>query len=273
MELPAPASGNGDGLTMRRINKIGIVFFFLSAAAICFAETHTSMWQVTKSEHFVVYYEDAPAGFIDGIISVAEKNYFSILDKLGFTRFDRFWTWENRCKVYIYSKKEDYSKKSGQPEWSEASVNVKQRVISTFLGQENFKDTLMPHEMGHLIFREYIGFKAQLPLWLDEGVACLQESSSHRRVESLKKIAGGDSFITIENLSRMNIQDIKNPAIFYAEATACVDFLLERYGKEKFVDFCRQIRDNTYWFDALKKVYDFKDLTEMNAKLVEWLTG
>lgn len=257
-----------------RCSYLLIIFLLTGAfAGACFAQpqTQTSMWQVAKSEHFIVYYEDAPAGYIDGLINGAEKYYFSILDKLGFTRFDRFWSWENRCKIYIYSKKEDYNKKTGQPPWSEASVNVKQRVISAFLGQNNFKETLLPHEMGHLIFREYIGFKVQLPLWLDEGVACLQEPASQARVDSAKAFLKSDSFIPLQALTGMRAEDIKSPAVFYSEAASAVDFMLKKYGKEKFVDFCRRIRDNTYWLDALKSVYGFKDLDRMNEEWVNFL--
>jgi hypothetical protein len=247
--------------------------FFLILAGACFAQpqTETSMWQVAKSEHFIIYYEDAPAGYVNGLIRDAEKYYFSILDKLGFTRFDRFWSWEDRCKIYIYSEKEDYNKKTGQPPWSQASVNVKQRIISTFLGQNYFKETLLPHEMAHLIFREYIGFNVSLPLWLDEGAACLQEPGSRVRVDSVRGFFKSDLFIPLDKLTGMGVDDIKSPAVFYAEATSAVDFLLAKYGKEKFVDFCRKIRDNTYWLDGLTKVYGFKGLSQANAEWVDWL--
>jgi len=257
---------------MRRTVAIGIILFFLLGGA-SFAKTKASLWQVVKSEHFIIYYQEAPAGYADGIISKAEKYYFTILDKLGFMRFDRFWTWENRCRIYIYSKKKDYNEKTGQPEWSQASVNVKKRVISTFLGQKDFEETLLAHEMGHLIFREYIGYNAQLPLWLDEGVACLQEPTAQACVNSAKFFLGDSSFISLEVLSGMRAADIKSPAVFYAEAAGAVDFLLKKYGREKFVDFCRKIKDNTYWLDALKDVYGFKDLNRMNEEWAKWLAG
>ena len=245
-----------------------LFFLFLFIATACFGEAEEGFKHTAKSEHFIIYYDAAPVGYIDNLIVDAEKYYFSILDKLGFTRYDRFWAWENRCKIFIYSAKEGYNKKTGQPLWSEASVNVKQRVISAFLGRDNFKEILLPHEMAHLIFREYVGFKPSLPLWLDEGIACLQEPGNQVRIDSVKGFLKTDLFIPLQKLNDMRVEDIKLPMVFYAEATSVVDFMLKKYGKEKFVDFCRRIRDNTYWFDALKSVYGFKDLAQMNE---EWI--
>ena len=61
------------------------------------------------------------------------------------------------------------------------------------------------------------------------------------------------------------------PGVFYAEAASVIEFLLQKYGKEKFVDYCRKLRDNKNWELSLKEVYKFEDLSEMNEKWLEFL--
>jgi hypothetical protein len=252
-------------------------FFLFFLSGTCFAQTDAPVWNIEKSEHFIVYYQDTGSEYVDKLIDRAEYFYNSIVDTLGFTRFDNFWTWDNRCKVYIYPSQEAYEKNTGQPHWSEASVNVRDKIINTFFNEENFYESLLPHELGHIVFRQYVGVNIVLPLWLDEGVACMQEQSKSRRLALARKLLGSNSFISLDQLmgkgGRMSLRDILSPGPFYAESLSLVDFLLSEYGKEKFVDYCRELKDNkSNWLDSLLSKYDFKDISDMNDKWINFLT-
>lgn len=255
---------------MRRIIVFSFLSFFFFLSGACFAETSVSLCNVKKSQHFIIYFQEEPAGYTDEIIRQAEDYYTSLLDRLGFDRFDDFWTWDKRCKIYLYPSLADYKKSAGQPEWSKASVNVKERVINSFLFEKSFIDVLLPHELGHLIFREFIGYKARLPLWIDEGVACLQEKGAQKRLEFASNAVKTGQFIPLEKLSAINRENLATPLIFYAEATSVVHFLLEKYGKEKFTDYCRKLRDYNNkcpWDELLFDTYGFKDISRMDY---EW---
>ena len=43
-----------------------------------FAEVTTSLWNIKKSDHFIVYYQDAPVRYIDELARRAEKYYGDI---------------------------------------------------------------------------------------------------------------------------------------------------------------------------------------------------
>ena len=252
------------------------VFFIFFLSGVCFAQTDAPVWNIEKSEHFIVYYQDTPSEYVDKLIDRAEYFYNSIVDALGFTRFDNFWTWDNRCKIYIYPSQQEYEKNTGQPRWSEASVNVRDKIVNTFFNEENFYESLLPHELGHVVFRQYVGVNIALPLWLDEGVACMQEQSRARRLALARKLLGSRSFIPLDQLmgqgGRMGLRDIISPGAFYAESLSLVDFLLSEYGKEKFVDYCRELKDNKKnWLDSLLSNYDFKDISDMNDKWINFL--
>jgi hypothetical protein len=254
------------------------VFFIFLLSGDCFAETDASVWNIEKSDHFIVYYQDIPQQYVDKLIEKAEYFYNSIVDALGFTRFDNFWTWDDRCKIYIYPSQEEYQKNTGLPRWSEASVNVRDKIINTYFQEEDFYESLLPHELGHVVFRQYVGVNIQLPLWLDEGVACMQEGSKSRRLALARKLLGSHSFIPLDQLmgkgGRMSFRDIIAPGPFYAESLSLVDFLLTEYGKEKFVDYCRELKDNKKnWLESLLINYDFKDVPDMNAKWIDYLNA
>jgi hypothetical protein len=123
-----------------------------------------------------------------------------------------------------------------------------------------------------VIFRQYVGVNAVLPLWLDEGVACLEENTKDRRLALARRFLRSDSFIPLDKLIQIHDQDISSPALFYAEAVSLMDFLLTDYGKEKFVDYCRELRDNkNNWLVSLLGIYGFEDISEINKKWIIYL--
>lgn len=252
-----------------------IIFSFLYIT-ICIqparaAEIDMSIWQTKNSQHFTVYYQEAPAGFVDELIYKAEKYYNSIVDALGFRRFE-FWSWENRAKIYLYKESSGYQKEANHASWSGAMVNVKKRTIKTFLGQMGFFDSILPHEMTHIIFREFVGPKAGLPLWLDEGVAGSQEESN--LIERLKRavsLVRENEYIDINRLSATRDFSLIDPQVFYSQAASLVVFLLQQYGRDKFLDFSRSLRDGEGWQEALISNYRFKNLEEMQEKWKEFM--
>ncbi len=245
--------------------------FFLCCAAKA-ATYEESFWESKRSTHFTVYYKSTESSdYVNEVLKYAEKYYDDITEELGFRRFD-FWTWEKACKIYLYATAKEYYYATGEPEWSGACANLRERTIKTFVRREKFLDTILPHEMAHLIFREFVGFKVMLPLWLDEGVASLMENKQRSQYLFLARaLLKSRIFIPLPKLTRIVKEGLVMPGVFYAESASVVEFLLQKYGKEKFVDYCRKLRDNKNWELSLKEVYKFRDLSDMNEKWVEFL--
>ena len=190
---------------------------------------------------------------------------------MGFRRFE-FWTWDNKCKIYLYPSRAEYHQATKQPTWSGANVYIKQRLINTFEGQKNFFETILPHEMAHLIFREFVGYKTDLPLWLDEGIACLFEKTNQEIYFAVAKILVKSSvFIPLEKLTEIKQEGLVMPEVFYAESASVVYFLLKKYGREKFIDYCRKLRDNKDWRISLREAYGFKNLSAVNKEWIDFL--
>ncbi len=251
---------------MKPSKSILSIFLFLNfLISPVFAQVTSSLWQTEKSQHFIIYYQEVPTGFIDDLIYKAEDYYNSIVDELGFRRFD-FWSWDNRAKIYLYSNADDFHKETQRASWAGAVVSVNNRTIQSFVGQQSFFDSILPHEMAHIIFREFIGQKIMLPLWIDEGVSCSQEKSYlNGRLQFAKNLVTQnnyikfDSFFTIYNLNNVT------PQLFYSQAASIINFLIQQYGKENFLDFSRKLRDGVPWKKALLSSYRFLNQEEMET--------
>jgi hypothetical protein len=252
-----------------------ILFFlpFLSLTSFVFAQSQD--WKTSKGTHFIVYYKNANEDFISELMNKAESYYNRIADGLGFRRFD-FWIWDNRAKLYIYDDAQGYHSATGQPSWSLGSVLPKDKIIQTFVGAKEFFDTTLPHEMGHIIFREFVGFdNPAIPIWLDEGVASFQEYSQLSIADSVVREAiKQNKLIKLGGLSGFDLRsflDQNSVNLFYSEALSIVNFLMKKFGQNNFVFFCQNLRDKRDLTTAIASSFPFKDIHELNDAWYKYL--
>jgi len=229
-------------------------------------------WNSRRSTHFIVYYKDAPDDFVDNVIESAEEYYREITSDLGFMRYGS-WSWEERCQIYIYRDSEEYVQATKQPGWSGGSVLYREKIINTYPMAAGFFDTMLPHELGHIIFREFIGYRVDLPLWLDEGVASYQEKARRWGSNKMVKAAiQNKTFIPIDELTKKVLSSSSDRSvveIFYAEAGSLVYYLITKFGKYRFVDFCRALKEGDGLDKALSSTYSkFNNAKELEQ---DWL--
>lgn len=224
------------------------------------ANSRDEEWKVARTRHFIInYHRDLEWRFLDKTMRYAEQYYDEITDRLGFRRFE-YWLWENRAQIYIYKDKAAYLKATGMPDWSGGRAIYSEKIIESFPWAQKFFSQLLPHELGHIIFREFIGIKTEIPLWLEEGVACYQESSRRQfsRQKILKRALKQRAIVSLEKLSVMDMREeaAKDSVnLFYAQAESIVRFLVEKFGKYNFVRFCRLMRDYNDFDKALFQAY------------------
>jgi hypothetical protein len=222
-----------------------ILWIFLSLSVFGGSALASDQMQEKKSDHFIVYYDaDVSGEFADTVLEYAEKYHGELTNKLGFTRYD-YWTWDNRAKIYIYADQETYARETKQPSWSGGAASYETKTIWTFPREAGFFDSLLPHEIGHIIFREVIGAH-RVPLWLEEGVASYLETAKRFGSEKIVMDALRDgSFVPLMKLSKMDAYALRGEqsvVLFYAEAISVISFLINKFGVDRFNRMCEKIR-------------------------------
>ncbi len=227
-------------------------------------------WLIERSRHFIIYYqEDVDQDFLDKTIYNAEDFYNEITDRLGFRRYD-YWLWENRAKIYLYKDQNAYVLATGMPTWSGGRAIYEEKIIETFPWVRGFFTHLLPHELGHIIFREFVGIDANVPLWFEEGVASNQEDyvTRRKRQDILKEAVKNSSLIPLEELSRIDVRTVSQEDtvnLFYAQSESVVNFLIEQFGQYEFVRLCRNIRDYKDFNIAFEKTFTrYKSLKSLD---------
>lgn len=272
-----------------------IFVFILTVDNMLLAED----WLEAKGEHFIVYFTQ-DKDFANNVLNEAEKDYSRIALDLGYPRYSEFWLWDKRVKIYIYPDHKSFIKATNQPEWSYGMADYRAKTITSFTWSKNFLDSLLPHEMAHLIFRDFVGFKGEVPLWLDEGVAQWEEEAKRDDMKKMvRKLYEEDTLLSLRDMMRIKLQEMRDQSrtyilstitksgeraslilgtenlvnIYYIQSVSLVGFLIEKYGSESFATFCRQLRDGKSLEEALRFSYSthIQTLNDLEFKWREYI--
>lgn len=230
-----------------------------------------------RSDHFLVYYDKRiPADYVSSTIVYCEKYYRDITDSLGYTRFN-FWTWDDRAKIYIYPDQAAFRKYTNQADWAAGAASYETKTIWTFPQMAGFFDAILPHELGHIIFREVIGTYTEVPLWLEEGAASFQEAGKrHNAPKAISQAMREGRFIPLDKLSQIDVRlltDRYEVDLFYYESVNIVDYLVTKYGASKFAEFCGELKKGGGMDNSLRRVFDIKDLSDLNGRWAGYIRG
>lgn len=284
------------------------------AGLICCAASFafSADWQEMKGEHFIVYYAPSapavlksgaqidPENFARQVLFDAERYYQRIAGNIGYARSSEFWTWDKRARIYLYGDRDSYLKSGDYPAWSEGVADYQKRSIMSFYGSAGFTDSILPHEIAHLVFRDFVGLSERIPVWLDEGVAQWAEEKKQRHIMGLVRMMyRKDSLLTLDDMMKLDIRTIvhKNnvyirPTItrqgdkgvlfltgdalvnsYYLQAASLVYYMIDKFGALEFSNFCRGIRDGKSVEEAIKNVYytHIRDLAEFEERWRQYI--
>ncbi len=260
---------------------IRLIFLVISLASnfptlSAFASEKDEKWQELRSAHFQIFYQNAPYDFVQEVLKEAERDYEDIANNLGYTRYVG-WSFDRRAKIYIYDDQTHYVNKQNIS-WSHGVAYTQEKIIRTFPTAYGFFDSTLPHELGHIIFREFIGYSARVPAWMDEGVAMYQEKAKRFGVNKIVKKAMEDNqFIPLKELSHAVLNETTDKKIidlFYAESASIVYYMITELGEFRFVNFCRQMQEGNGFDEALHRAYaNFRDLNDLNQAWVNYLSS
>ena len=166
-------------------------------------------------------------------------------------------------RMYVYQSKSDMS--PALPRMSDAyddriltlGVVVDEGTL-LILGPHPDVEPTIAHELAHVV----VGLAtdnpyAELPRWLDEGLAMYAEgeipADNKRELEAAIR---RDGLISVRSLSGYT-GDPEEVNLFYGEVYSLVDFMLKTYGREKIGQLLDAIRKGLYQEEALQQVYGF----------------
>ncbi|MDP3789046.1 MAG: peptidase MA family metallohydrolase [Candidatus Omnitrophota bacterium] len=192
---------------------------------------------------------------------------------------------KKKPQVYIFASYQDYLDNLSRLGYNVANTGGiatrrsarKPAEIYSFLSN-NLLDEVLPHEITHLLFKEIVaGLKvdANVPLWLNEGMATYEETSDHYTAQVKEALAKGVLMPAAEIVKYSSYPaDLGTNSLFYAESASLVDFLLSEYGGAKFTSFSRKmVSGGKNINEALYSTYypRLKDVSQLNDAWLKFL--
>jgi hypothetical protein len=122
------------------------------------------------------------------------------------------------------------------------------------------------HELTHLVVHQvtYNAYNS-IPPWLDEGLAMYSEGPLDFQFTSALDAAGND-FITVRSLSSPFSAYADQAVLAYAESFEIVNYLTDKYGRDKMLALLTTFRQGSGYDEALEKVYGFN----MDSLNTQW---
>ncbi|VAX35347.1 hypothetical protein MNBD_UNCLBAC01-30 [hydrothermal vent metagenome] len=260
-------------------------FLFCIISFIFCLQTNVSAetWKEEKGKHFIVQYSSPTSKqWARRLLRKSEQYYDTIAKTIGYARYENFWTWNERVKVIVYPNKDIFLQETGQPAWSRGGAGrhktaIHSRLIVTYKQEDGFFDGILPHEISHLMLNDFLGSGVPIPLWLDEGIAQLQEPTKRMVAHQIMRnsVRQGD-YISFASLMSQDIRgetDTKKVKIFYAQSISIIDFLIKKYGSNKFGQFCRQLKNGKTLEEALRATYtlSIESVDALEQRWVEYM--
>ncbi|HRZ40017.1 MAG TPA: hypothetical protein P5246_03310 [Candidatus Omnitrophota bacterium] len=256
----------------------GVRAFIFSMMIVmgCFSMAHAAVQQVdfgglqwleVKGKHFIVYIRsESDKALANIVLSRAESYYQDIGNLIGHTRYSDFWTWDDRAKIFVFADREEFSRVTGAPSWATGysdrdSFLFKSRAVVTYRQEDAFYDSILPHEVAHLIVHDFIK-REYLPIWLDEAVAQMYERRKHDAADRYcRALAQRGQTIRLDFLNRWDIRsetDAKKVELYYLQSLSVLRFLYREHGAYAFQRFFRELRDGKSVEEALRSAYPGK---------------
>lgn len=228
-------------------------------------------WQSISQDKVNIYWYQGSHAF-------AEELLKSALDAISRLHSDTGGSLESPVSFYIYANYLDLRGSLVAPEeWTGGVAYAGFNIISIGISTANLEwgKKAIAHELGHLVTHQitFSPYGLNLPPWLDEGLAMHAEGEQTKedRDALIKSIESG-RISTLRSLSSPFSSDAEEAYYAYAQSQSVVEFLINKFGKDKLNGLLLLLRDGYTMDDALIKIYGF-DLTGLDKAWLEYMTS
>ncbi len=136
--------------------------------------------------------------------------------------------------------------------------------------RQRLLDSVLPHEITHMIFASH--FRQPLPRWADEGGATSIEHVSERNKyrKMLYRFLQTGRGIAFNRMFAM--RDYPRDVMpLYAQGYSVAEYLIQQYGRRKYVEFLGAGLRNGDWSAAIRQTYGAADAGALQKTWLAWV--
>jgi len=223
-------------------------------------------WESVETDRVSLFWYHGSAGFAGELMEAAGES----LDRLA---ADIGTVLEERASLYIYASAQSLREAMVYPqEWTGGVAYTEYSTIAIGISPTNLDwgKRAIAHELAHLVVHQftYSGYGAQLPTWLDEGLAMYAEGGLTAEMEQvLESAVEQQQLYSLRSLSGTFPAQTQAAYLAYAQSYSVVKFMLDDMegGKTDVIDLLNSFKQGNGYEDALDRVYglDIDELDEL----------
>jgi hypothetical protein len=168
---------------------------------------------------------------------------------------------ETTINIYIYSSAQDLQGSMIFPqEWTGGVAFTEFNIIAIGIAPSNLTwgQGAMTHELTHVVISQITSNPySDLPVWLNEGLAMYSEGLLSPQYSSLLKDAvTRGTLISVRSLASPFSSDTNQSLLSYAESFSVINYLTEKFGRDKMLELLRPLKKEALTMPPCKKSMD-----------------
>jgi hypothetical protein len=213
-------------------------------------------WKDLSSGKVKLFYYESNQSFADELMKATQQALERLATDTGVSL-------EQPIELYIYANSKDLQGSMVFPrEWTGGTAFTQYNIIAIGISPQSLDwgKKALAHELGHIVTHQltFSPYGANLPTWLDEGLAMHAEGQLDLNLELyLKKAAIQQSLISVRSLSSPFSAKSEDAYLSYAESQSIIEFLLQNYSKDKMASLLNLLKNGTSIDEALGQLYSF----------------
>jgi hypothetical protein len=214
-------------------------------------------WQERETDNFHLRWYEGDGSFSQSVLDVAELGLDKAKNLLPFTLKEPVEIYAYGNAVEMRSALQSFGKN-----WvgAHADPDLAVMVLSLPPGPEQRleMERQIPHELMHILLYQNIGpGYANLPVWLNEGLASIAELYPNPDfLTLLEKAQEKDTLPTMDSLCRSFPRDASGAYLAYAQAASFTRYLHQQYGSSMLQQLIKQYQDGLNCQRGIEATYD-----------------
>jgi hypothetical protein len=198
-----------------------------------------------KTKHFRFTFSEKDQRLVKSLAQASESIYDDVVSDVGVPP-------RPGVEVYLAASHEDFLRRQPNaqkaPEWAAGLAYPDENLIILKSPRAALFGTIDPfrtfrHEIAHLTLHQALA-GVRIPRWLDEGLAMYEAKEwTFRTTAVISTVTLKKDFIPLAALNREFPLDVQEAETAYAESFSMIAYLLNRFGREKFRAFIRNLQE------------------------------
>jgi hypothetical protein len=212
----------------------------LIAAVFSLKPVASSTWIKISAPHFFVFAETKEVG--KKTASQAEAAYRRTTRELNFAP-------EKKISVFVFSNEKAFKRISPSPE-AVGFADPKGSRIYVLERKDDF-DSVLRHEISHIVFLQSVPKISGIPFWFIEGLAIYQSEPFSTSLEVQRRALRGD-LKSVSELSRIRPTDPEEEERVSSEGYLLVKYIVERFGQSGLFELVGRLQAGESFSQALR---------------------